>query len=398
MRASSSRTTAPTTSPLGANGTFTFATPIPSGGAYAVTVLTNPSSPSQTCVVTSGGGTVTSANITSVVVTCTTIPRGADDQQLRLTTTNSGRRTRDLRRRVRRELLLLVQPRNVDAGHRHLRPPFLSHNIFDGTYAYMSGWNSNVLYKLNGSTGAITTVTSSAPSGGFTLAFNNGVLYAANPWAGPTLLYKVNTTTGAFTTFATICTAGDAIDGIWSDPSGNVYMNGGANNVYKVTPAGVVSTFISNDGHLNTNTTQGISDLAGNIYIPSRNIAENRIKYNSAGTYQATLTTTCAPWGIAVASSGNLLYTCDTGIVYTLQPQHARQLHLRQPRRNPGVPVGRLLRERLRGVLDRNRRLEAVAGWRDPLDRKPPRRRGFCLLKSGLGVTNPEPAAPIASA
>jgi predicted transcriptional regulator len=58
---------------VNANGTFTFATPIPSGGAYAVTVLTNPSSPiAETCVVASGSGTVTTANVTNVIVTCTT--------------------------------------------------------------------------------------------------------------------------------------------------------------------------------------------------------------------------------------------------------------------------------------------------------------------------------------
>jgi galactose oxidase-like protein len=57
--------------PVSANGTFTFTTAIASGGAYSVTVLTQPSSPAQTCTVTSGSGTA-SANVTSVVVTCTT--------------------------------------------------------------------------------------------------------------------------------------------------------------------------------------------------------------------------------------------------------------------------------------------------------------------------------------
>ena len=55
-----------------ASGTFTFATSVASGGAYAATVMTNPAMPSQTCVVTNGTGTVTSANITTVTVTCTT--------------------------------------------------------------------------------------------------------------------------------------------------------------------------------------------------------------------------------------------------------------------------------------------------------------------------------------
>jgi Kelch motif len=51
-----------------AAGTFTFATPVP--GAYNVTVLTQPSNPTQTCQVANGQGTA-SSNVTSVTVTCT---------------------------------------------------------------------------------------------------------------------------------------------------------------------------------------------------------------------------------------------------------------------------------------------------------------------------------------
>jgi hypothetical protein len=53
-----------------ANGSFTFATQLASGSAYSVTVLTQPSG--QTCAVSGGTGTVGSANVTSVTVTCTT--------------------------------------------------------------------------------------------------------------------------------------------------------------------------------------------------------------------------------------------------------------------------------------------------------------------------------------
>jgi 6-phosphogluconolactonase (cycloisomerase 2 family) len=52
------------------NGAFTFATPLASGKAYAVTVLTQPSSPTQTCTVANGSGTTASANVTNVAVTC----------------------------------------------------------------------------------------------------------------------------------------------------------------------------------------------------------------------------------------------------------------------------------------------------------------------------------------
>ena len=55
---------------VSANGAFTFATQLATGAAYSVTVKTNPSG--QTCSVSSGTGTVGSANVTNVAVTCAT--------------------------------------------------------------------------------------------------------------------------------------------------------------------------------------------------------------------------------------------------------------------------------------------------------------------------------------
>jgi 6-phosphogluconolactonase (cycloisomerase 2 family) len=51
---------------------FTFTAPIATGGNYNVTVLTQPSNPTQSCAVANGGGTVPNANITSVQITCAT--------------------------------------------------------------------------------------------------------------------------------------------------------------------------------------------------------------------------------------------------------------------------------------------------------------------------------------
>jgi N-acetylneuraminic acid mutarotase len=58
---------------IGANGSFTFSAALSSGSTYAVTVLTQPSSPAQSCAVTNGSGTAT-ANVNNVQVTCTTTP------------------------------------------------------------------------------------------------------------------------------------------------------------------------------------------------------------------------------------------------------------------------------------------------------------------------------------
>ena len=56
-----------------ADGAFTFATRVTGGGAYSVTVATQPTTPAQTCTATNNTGTV-SANVTNVTVTCVTNP------------------------------------------------------------------------------------------------------------------------------------------------------------------------------------------------------------------------------------------------------------------------------------------------------------------------------------
>ncbi|MEL7023801.1 MAG: hypothetical protein AAGL69_08640 [Pseudomonadota bacterium] len=69
---------------VSSDGNFTFATTMASGQAYAITVLTEPSNPAQTCAVADGSGTVT-ANVDDVTVTCTTPTSSIDTDQDGLT-------------------------------------------------------------------------------------------------------------------------------------------------------------------------------------------------------------------------------------------------------------------------------------------------------------------------
>jgi 6-phosphogluconolactonase (cycloisomerase 2 family) len=57
---------------VAANGSFVFSAAVASGSAYAVTIKTQPTGPWQTCVVANAAGTVGSANVANVAVTCTT--------------------------------------------------------------------------------------------------------------------------------------------------------------------------------------------------------------------------------------------------------------------------------------------------------------------------------------
>jgi hypothetical protein len=56
--------------PITSDGSFAFGTPLPSNSQYRVTVATQPSDPTQVCTVAGGNGTIGSANVTSVRVTC----------------------------------------------------------------------------------------------------------------------------------------------------------------------------------------------------------------------------------------------------------------------------------------------------------------------------------------
>ena len=57
-----------------ADGFQLLATFLSNGTAYDITVATQPTTPSQTCVVVNGKGTIAGANVTDIKVTCTTTP------------------------------------------------------------------------------------------------------------------------------------------------------------------------------------------------------------------------------------------------------------------------------------------------------------------------------------
>jgi len=57
---------------VSSNGTFVFATGLPTGTPYAVTVLTPPMNPFQNCTVADGTGTTTGADVNDITVSCKT--------------------------------------------------------------------------------------------------------------------------------------------------------------------------------------------------------------------------------------------------------------------------------------------------------------------------------------
>jgi hypothetical protein len=58
--------------PIASNGSFTFAAEVASGSAFAVTVATPPTNPSQTCTVADASGTIGGGDVRTVKVSCST--------------------------------------------------------------------------------------------------------------------------------------------------------------------------------------------------------------------------------------------------------------------------------------------------------------------------------------
>lgn len=57
---------------IASNGSFTFATELASASAFAVTVATQPTRPSQTCTVADGSGTIGGGDVRTVKISCAT--------------------------------------------------------------------------------------------------------------------------------------------------------------------------------------------------------------------------------------------------------------------------------------------------------------------------------------
>lgn len=57
---------------VSANGSFSFVNPLVDGTTYDVGVIVNPTTPNQVCSTSNGSGTISSANVTGIAVTCVT--------------------------------------------------------------------------------------------------------------------------------------------------------------------------------------------------------------------------------------------------------------------------------------------------------------------------------------
>jgi 6-phosphogluconolactonase len=182
-----------------ANGTYPNLTgdSLANGTAYNVTVKTQATNPSQTCVATNGMGTVAGASITNIAVTCTTnadrfvyvANGGSNNISAYAVNAASG-------------ALTAISGSPFPAGN----VPYSIAVDPSGKFAYVANQsNGNVsAFAIDGTSGALTAVSGSPFATGpvpFSVAVDpsSKFLYVTNGNSGNVSAYTINPSSGALT-------------------------------------------------------------------------------------------------------------------------------------------------------------------------------------------------------
>jgi 6-phosphogluconolactonase len=181
---------------MAANGSFVFSAAVTSGSPYAITIKTQPTNPSQTCVLLAANGTISAANVSNVVVTCTTQPGrfayvsgtgiycfAVDAVTGALTALTGSPCASNARPGVA-----------VDPSGRF-------------AYATLDASNEVTGYEVNSSTGGLTAISGSQLNGGgtnpvdITVDPSDQFVYMAN-YSGGISAFTINSVTGGLTTIS----------------------------------------------------------------------------------------------------------------------------------------------------------------------------------------------------
>lgn len=214
-----------------AAGAFTFSTGLVTAATYAVSVKTQPSSPTQSCVVNNGTGVIAAINVTTVSVECAGAGRfayvsNAADNTISVYSIDS----------TTGALTAVGAPVATGAS------PSAIAGSPDKQHVYVVNETSNDIsaYSVDATTGALTQIAGSPFAAGTNpqaLAFDpsGAYLYVANNGSNNLSAFAVDATTGALTPLPTATyPTGTGPSAVSADATGKfvfVANNGGSNNI-----------------------------------------------------------------------------------------------------------------------------------------------------------------------
>ena len=182
-----------------ANGTFTFSAQLAAGATYSVTVAAQPAG--QTCAVSSGTGTIASANITAVAVTCTAVAAqfayvaNNFDATVSAFSINSGTGA-----------LSAVGGSPYGMPYQGVNSVAATPSVVLATTAATFGNGTISVWTITAATGGLTVATGSPyiiSGGGASVTINPAGTVAYIPYnADEIQAYDINATTGALTPVA----------------------------------------------------------------------------------------------------------------------------------------------------------------------------------------------------
>lgn len=293
----------------GSSSPFTFSIAVPTGTSYNVVVLTQPSNPiSQTCTVTSGGsGTVSNANVTNVVVTCTTNSYTIGGNVTGLT--GSG---------------LQLQDNNTDTLTINASGPFtFATKILSG-----STYSVTVSTQPSGQSCTVTAFASGTVTNAniTSVAVTCGAITTHNIW---TWQNGTNTTdqAGIYPTSKPGPGTPGSREGAvtWTDLSGNLWLFGGLgydhlgnldylNDLWEYSPSANTWTWVAGSNSINQNGSYvspfipgarawatGWTDLSGNLWLFG-GYGEDSVLDNPAGAMNDLWEFTGGAWNYIMGS------------------------------------------------------------------------------------------------
>ena len=213
--------------------------PLLAGQAYAVTVIVQPTSPSQTCTVLNGTGTIGNGNVTNVQVACKT-----NASRFVYVANNGSNSISTYTIDAATGALTAVASLSVSAGTPH----FLAVNP-QRRYLYMTngGSNSISVYTIDATNGALTAVngspfpTGSNPSS-VSIHPSGTLIYATTQSDGTISAYSQDPASGALMAIAgSPFTMGSKPVSLaipdWTNPLFDMYLYacGGSNNIWAFT-------------------------------------------------------------------------------------------------------------------------------------------------------------------
>jgi len=346
---------------VSANGAFTFATAIASGGAYSVSVLTQPTG--QTCTLQNASGTA-SAAVSNIVVSCPSSGGLALVANSGVTNGVNGVSVY----RVNPSTGALSFLNNANAGNT----PYAVAVTPNGLYAYVGNWmgDSVSAYGVDSANGVLTPLTgrvSNNPTGlaidrlgrflwvtnwgwhtvsAFTIGSNGVLTPVGSPLATtsslpyaitahPTMdfvyvahsssnfavtVYSVNPSTGALTLQQTLTNVIVSPSGIVVDPSGRfayaLTQNGGI-SVFSINSTTGLLTYVGATSTNGSSFALAVHPNGQYVYVTIGN-SNNNVQVFAINQSTGALTAVGSPFnagnnprGVTVNTAGTFLYVTN---------------------------------------------------------------------------------------